>query len=147
MAFVINLQYNRSEPERIDKNITNIAMLFGELVNETSIIDPILRVECDITQFAGCNYATVDAFGRSYFITDIKSVRDGIADFYGHCDVLSTYKLGIRSNSAIIRKQAGKWNLYLNDGSFKIYQNPIVLTKEFPSGFNTQEIVLAVAGG
>ena len=147
MAFVINLEHNKSEPERIDKNITNITMLFGELVDETSIIDPIFRVECDLTQVTGCNYATVEAFGRSYFITDIKSVRDGIVDFYGHCDVLSTYKTAIRANSAIIRKQTHKWNLYLNDGSFKIYQNPIVLTKDFPSGFTTQEIVLAVAGG
>lgn len=147
MAFVINLINNSSEPERVDKNLTTITMVFGELVNETSIIDPVFRIECDITQVINCNYATVEAFGRSYFITDIKSVRDGIADFYGHCDVLSTYKVGIRANSAIIRKQSENWNLYLNDGSFKIYQNPIVLTKEFPSGFTTQEIVLAVAGG
>lgn len=147
MAFVINLQYNRSEPEKVDKKITNIAMMFGDLVNETSIIDPVFRIEGDITQLTNCNYATVDAFGRSYFITDIKSVRDGIVELHGHCDVLSTYKNAIRQNYAIIRKQMANWNLYLNDGSFKIYQNPIVLTKEFPSGFTTQEIVLAVAGG
>lgn len=147
MAFVINLQYNRSEPERVDKKLVEIAMLFGELVNETSIIDPVFRIECDIAQVTGCNYLTVEAFGRSYFVTDIKSVRDGMAEFHCHCDVLSTYKEGIRANRAIIRKQRTKWNLYLNDGSFKIYQNPIVLTKSFPSGFTTQEIVLAVAGG
>lgn len=147
MAFVINLQYNSSEPERVDKKLVEIAMLFGDLVNETSIIDPVFRIECDISQVAGCNYATVEAFRRSYFVTDIKSVRNGISEFHCHCDVLSTYKEGIRANRAIIRKQMVKWNLYLNDGSFKIYQNPIVLTKSFPSGFTTQEIVLAVAGG
>lgn len=53
---------------------------------------------------------------------------------------------GIRNNTAIIKRQQEQWNLYLNDGSLKCYQDPIILTKAFPSGFTTQEFVLAVAG-
>ena len=63
-----------------------------------------------------------------------------------HVDALTSFANDIKANTAIIKRNENKWNLYLNDGTFKIYQNPDVLTKEFPSGFNAQEFILAVAG-
>lgn len=146
MAFDILLQVNNSERERIDKDISTIGTISGVLKNETSIIDPIIEIEIDLSNVVNCNYITIFNFGRSYFVNDIRTIRNGLVELYCHCDVLSTYKNQIRSNSAIVRKQENNWNLYLNDGSFKVYQNPIVLTKAFPSGFNVQEFVLAIAG-
>ena len=146
MAFDILLQINNSERERIDKDITTFGTVSGVLKNETSIIDPIIEIEIGLSNVINCNYITISDFGRSYFVNDILSIRNGLVEFHCHCDVLSTYKDQIRSNYAIVRKQENNWNLYLNDGSFKVYQNPIVLTKAFPSGFTVQEFVLAIAG-
>lgn len=89
---------------------------------------------------------SIESFGRSYFVNNIRSISNSLIEVTAHVDVISTYKNAIRRNSAIIRKQQNAWNLYLNDGSLRVYQNPDVIVKTFPSGFTTQEFVLAVAG-
>ena len=146
MAFNIVLQRNNSEMNRLTKSVDTIATVSGVLKEETSIIDPVIKIECDLSSFTGCNYLSIPAFGRSYFVTNIRSIRNGLVEFSCHVDVLSSFASAIRNKTAILRRQENDWNLYLNDGSFKVYQNPNVLTKAFPSGFTTQEFVLAVAG-
>lgn len=146
MAFNIVLQTNNSEPNRLTKSISDIATVSGVLKDGTSIIDPTIKIECDLLTVTGCNYLSIPSFGRSYFVKNISSIRNGLVEFSCHVDVLSSFADSIRSNKAIIKRQENSWNLYLNDGSFKVYQNPNVLTKAFPSGFTTQEFVLAVAG-
>lgn len=146
MAFNIILQRNNSELNKVTKSIDNIMTVSGTLKEETSIIDPIIKIECNISDVKGCNYISVQEFGRSYFVNNIRSIRNGLVEFSCHVDVLSTYAEQIKNNTGIIKRQENEWNLYLNDGSFKVYQNPNVLTKAFPSGFTTQEFVLAVAG-
>ena len=146
MSFNVTLQRNNSERNKLTKDISDILTVSGELKTETSIIDPVIIIECDLSAVTGCNYISIPAFGRSYFVNNIRSIRTGLVEFSCHVDVLSTFASQIRDNTAIVRKQENNWNLYLNDGSFKIYQNPTVLTKAFPSGFTTQEFVLAVAG-
>ena len=146
MAFEVMLQINNSERNRITKDISEILTVSGELKTETSIIDPVIMIECDLSSVVGCNYISIPTFGRSYFVNNIRSIRSGLVEFSCHVDVLSSFASEIRGNTAIVRRQENNWNLYLNDGSFKVYQNPNVLTKAFPSGFTTQEFVLAVAG-
>ena len=146
MAFNIVLQVNSSEANKITKTISDIKTVSGSLKEETSIIDPVIKIECDLSSVVGCNYLSIPAFGRSYFVNNIRSIRTGLVEFACHVDVLSSFASGIRGNTAIVKRQENNWNLYLNDGSFKVYQNPNVLTKAFPSGFTKQEFVLAVAG-
>lgn len=146
MSFTITLQTNLSDIRKVSKSITDLMSLDGVLRERTSIIDPVIIVEASLDDLKKCNYMTIDAFGRKYFVNDIRSVTDKLVEISGHVDVLSTYETGIRKNSAIIKKQEFDYNLYLNDGSLKAYQNPKVVTYEFPSGFTTQEFVLAVAG-
>lgn len=146
MAFDILLQINKSEREKLTKELETIKTVSGVLKSDTSIIDPIIMIECNLKDVVNCNYMTISTFNRSYFVNNIKSIRNGLVEFSCHCDVLSSFANQIRENSAIVKRQENKWNLYLNDGSFKVYQNPNVLTKAFPSGFTTQEFVLAVAG-
>ena len=144
--FDILLQRNNSEKNRVTKDLTLLGTATGVLREETSIVDPIVKIECDLANVVKCNYITIAEFGRSYFVNNITSVRQGLVEFQCHVDVLSSYATEIKGTTAIIRRQENDWNLYLNDGTFKVYQNPTVLTKAFPSGFTTQELVLAVAG-
>lgn len=146
MAFNILLQTNTSEKNKLTKTLSTLATVSGTLKQETSIIDPVFMVEANLTDLVNCNYVTISAFDRSYFVNNIRSIRTGIVELSCHVDVLSSFAGEIRANTAIIRRQEKNWNLYLNDGTFKVYQNPVVLTKAFPSGFTTQEFVLAVAG-
>lgn len=142
----IKIQRNESDDRVFNKSITDIANLTGYLRDGTSIIDPVIMVEGDISTIAACNYMTISEFGRSYFITNMESVRNNLVRVTGHVDVLTTYKDAILANRGIVRRQENLWNLYLDDGSFKVYNNPIVLTRAFPSGFSTMSFILAVAG-
>lgn len=146
MAFDIHLQTNMSEKIELSKVVNTIATVSGVLKSETSIIDPVIVIECDLSDFTECNYMTIPEFGRSYFVTNIRSISNSLVEFTGHVDVLSSWASEIRGNVGIIQKQQNDWNLYLNDGTFHVYQNPMVLAKSFPNGFNTMEFVLAVAG-
>lgn len=146
MSFSINLMVSSSPKNQLDKSISTITTATGTLKEDTSIIDPVIKIQCDLSSVSNCNYMYIPQFGRYYFITDMRSITSSIVEFTGHVDVLMTYRSQIRSNSAIVKRQENDWNLYLNDGTFRVYQNPMVLTKAFPSGFTTQEFVMAIAG-
>lgn len=145
--FSIKLQINNSEKNRLDKSLTDLITLSGTLRAETSVIDPVIIVEGDLSSFVNCNYMTIDSFNRKYFVNNIRSIRNGLFEITAHVDVLTTYANQIRQNNAIIARQEKKWNLYLNDGVFKTYQNPHIVTKAFPSGFTEQHFIFSVAGG
>lgn len=146
MAFTVALQSNSSPKNQLDKSVSGVLSVSGTLKEGTSVIDPVILIQAPLSTLVNANYMTISAFGRSYFITDIRSIRNDLVEISGHVDVLSTYAAGIRGNNAIIYRQENDWNLYLDDGSFQIYQNPSVLTRPFPSGFSTLEFILAVAG-
>lgn len=145
---ILKLQTNSSPKNALTKELTDIIILSNVILkDQTDLIDPVFIVSTpDIEDIAAANYMQCDAFGRYYFITDIKSVRAGVYEITGHVDVLMTYAAQIKAQTAIVSRQAEKWNLYLNDGIFKVYQNTAVATAEFPTGFSTYQYILAVAG-
>lgn len=104
MAFTVVLQRNDSEPNRIAKTVSDIMSISGTLKNRTSIIDPVIIIECDLTDVTECNYMTIDLFNRKYFVNNITSVNSQLVEFSCHVDVLSTFADSIKSNSAIIKK-------------------------------------------
>lgn len=147
MAFPIVFQINNSDDRCLTKSLVNVETVQGTLKEESSIITPTIVVEYPVTSLAVCNYATIEAFNRSYFITDVRSIRATLTEVSLRVDVLGTYASQIRACTGIVSRQENEWNLYLDDGSFKTYNNPYVLTKVFPTPFpNNFAFVLAVAG-
>lgn len=143
----INFYTNQSEKNRLDKTLVSAFDLNGELKEDCSIIDPVIKVVADVSSMASVNYLYIASFGRYYFINNVISINNDICEVHAHVDVLSTYKDEIRAQRAIVSRQEKKWNLYLNDGVFKTYQNPYIITKAFSSGFTSQHFVLSIAGG
>lgn len=144
----IYLYENTSEKNRLDKVITLKYTLDCVLKADCSIMDPVLKISsASLTDMATINYIYIPDLNRYYFINDVISLSNSICEVHAHVDVLSTYKNEIRAQNAIVSRQEKKWNLYLNDGVFKTYQNPYIVTKAFPSGFTEQHFVLSVAGG
>lgn len=139
---------NSSEVNKIGKALTELTSLEGTLRQGTSILNPVVRINRALSvEEMKSNYLYIPEFERYYFITNIESVRNNIWDISASVDVLETYKLQILENTCVIARQENLWNMYLNDGQFKVYQNPNIVTKTFPSGFSTQSFVLAVSGG
>lgn len=131
MSITISFGSTSSEKRELDKDVSYSVSLNGTLRNETGVVDPSILVEANASTLAACNYMSIPAFHRYYFITEIKSISDKLCEVSGHCDVLSTYKTGIRSNRAIIARSAqeGNWNLYLTDPMMKITNKSSIITK------------------
>ena len=148
MSFTINLYTNVSDSIVLSKSLTLIKSITGTLNDDTSIIDPVIVIEADKATISNLNYLKIDEFKRSYFVTGIKSIRNNLWELTCHVDVLSSFASEIKANEAIIKRQETSWNLYLNDDSIRCYQNPHIVTKQFPSGFSTtsNSFVLLVAG-
>lgn len=143
----IEFYVNQSEKNRLDKTLISAFNLNGELKEDCSIIDPVIKIAADVSSMSSVNYMYIASFGRYYFINNIISINNDICEVHAHVDVLSTYKDEIRAQRAVVSRQEKKWNLYLNDGVFKTYQNPYIITKAFSSGFTSQHFVLSIAGG
>lgn len=93
------------------------------------------------------NYCYIEELGRYYEI-----VPESVLEL-GGIIVMSLVEDDIMSNlnevkalRGIISKQENFYNLYLNDNSFKAYQNPLVFCRSFPSGLTANEYILTIAG-
>ena len=147
MSISISFGSTTSEKRELDKNVSYSVSLTGTLRNETGVVDPTILVQADASTLAGCNYMSIPAFGRLYFITEIKSITDKLCEVSGHCDVLSTYKTGIRTNRAVIGRSAqeGNWNLYLNDHMMKITNKSTIITKKGFRQFPKDQFTMLMA--
>ena len=142
----IDIRYTSSEANRVNKQILTLTRLEGTLRNNSNTIDPEILIQGNIEDIAAANYLTIYSFKRHYFIRKIESIRDNAYVIYAHVDVLTTFATAIKGNSAIIHRQANSFNLYLDDGVMKIYQNPIIQTYSFPNGFSDLMYVMPVVG-
>lgn len=144
MSFDIIFQQNLSDVNVISKIITDVSTATGSLKSSTSILTPVILFDGSLP--TNINYMTIPTFNRKYFIDDIKSVRNELFEISAHVDVLTTYANEIKALECIIARQQNDWNLYLDDGSFKAYQNRLITIKNFPTGFSANQFVLGVAG-
>ena len=145
-GFKIEIYRNNSETNRLTKDISLLSDYTGVLKHPSSIIDPVIMLTADIETLTNANYMYIEKFNRYYFINDIISIRHNLCEIHAHVDVLMSFKDEILQCQVICKRQQDLWNLYLDDGSFQVFADRIVLTKAFPSGFTTQNYVLAVAG-
>lgn len=145
MSFPVKFIYNNEPMNKISKSVNNeIMTLEGTLREESSIVDPVILVECSNPITA--NYAYIAAFNRYYFIRDIsafRSYKDENENMHNlwritmHTDVLKTFAEGILGSPCIVAKTGGNdFNLYLPDPNYKRQQNDRYGFVEFPNGFN-----------
>lgn len=138
--------YNNSSPvNAMDKSLSSIATLTGNLREESELINPAILVER--ASMSGVNYAQIPEFDRYYFVEHIESVRTNLWRLILHVDVLYTYRNAIRRNRALIYRQQNRFDLMLDDGIFRCKQNPRIYRYEFPNGLDNFNYVLLTAGG
>ena len=142
----ITLYKNMSEYNDVDKDLTTLGAVTGTLREGSSMLDPVINFSGLSTYIANLNYAYIQEFGRYYYVSDVEYVRNDLWRVSMHVDVLYTYRTQIRNNYAIIERNENLYDLKLNDGLFRTQQNPRIAQYPFPSGFNTWNFVLAVAG-
>lgn len=130
----------------INKDLIDVATYTGNLKEESSVLDPEFEIESanDLSQV---NYIWITDFHRYYYVTNITSVTNRLWRFTCHVDVLMTYKPQIKAHEAVIARQEGLYNLYLNDSeTFKVLQKRKIVQKNFPNGFSGSSYVLLFMG-
>lgn len=145
----VNFYQNKSANNVVNKDIISTINFNCVLKDDVDIIKPSLILELDNTGLNAIkisNYCYIADFNRYYYITNIIFMRNNIFKVDLSCDVLMSFKNEIKECTGIIKRQSNDYNLYLNDGSLKVYQNPHIVTKEFPQGFTGNSYLLAVAG-
>lgn len=150
MSFYIDFFVNASATNVVDKDLTQTSHNLGTLRDGSSIIDPVILLEVEQAgwPYTNANYMYIQEFNRYYYVTNIISVHNRLWEIHAHVDVLMSYKEQIRQQTAIVARQESKYNLYLDDGIFMVYQNPLIQTLYFSNEapFEQQEFVLVVAG-
>ena len=148
MAFTISLFKTASENNRVVKVLTDEKRLSGELRNQTSVLNPTIRIE-SADNISGYNYCYISEFGRYYYITDIVSVRTNCWVVSLRCDVLMSYKDEIKSISVILNntQETGLSNYLASPNWVNLVKTKTDI-KVFPSGLSEQgEFILITAGG
>ena len=144
----VTLYRNNSPPQYFTKNIVSLWSGSGVLREPCDILHPSLLIEADLSTILNrANYMFIDDFSRFYFLNPIIVGTHGLYGVSGTVDALMSWREEALANTAIIARQENLYNLFLDDGVFKAYSNPIVQRLEFSGGFNTSEFILAVAGG
>lgn len=145
-GFYFQLMVNNSEKNKIRKTLLIVAEIGGVLKENSSIINPVIMIDYDLSALPNVNYLYIPIWNRYYFINDIISIRSALCELHCHVDVLESFKNEILANEAIIYRQENYWNLYINDDLFHTYQNKNIEVKEFPYGFTEPHRVLVLAG-
>lgn len=150
MSFNCKLYRTLSERTALDKTMEAGGIdLSGTLINDSSIINPSIRLHCSAEDIASYNYMVIPNFNRRYFITDVTALTADTCMVSGHVDVLSTYKGAIRELEAVIARQENKYNLYIDDNLFKVDSRTIIQTVQFDKGGSFQKtpgIALVLVG-
>ena len=101
-SFSVMLYENSDETHTVFKTLSAGKEYKGTLREGSSIVNPVILIE-DPSRLKA-NYAYISDFNRYYFITDIISVNFNLWEVHMNCDVLMSYREGIRGLTARIRR-------------------------------------------
>lgn len=146
---ILKLYKNNSERNCVTKVLSNELSLEGTLRHETSIKTPVITIAGD-GSIIGYNYAYIVEFNRYYFITDIKSIRNGIWEISLLCDVLMSFKDDILTSYAVI-DQTQEYDIYnyLSSDTFvaSVKDKTDIINFSGSSLLDSGEYILITAGG
>lgn len=141
---VITLYNNASAPNVINKSITLISTLTGDLRGETNKVSPVIRIYAD--SLPAFNYAHIPAFSRYYYLRDMRIVRTGIYDIYLKSDPLKSFNLN--SITGIVTESQNIQNNYLEHRHFIRSVKTKTNILPFSAGLlDSGEYILITAGG
>lgn len=136
---------NKSDKRYLNKNIElkydNIPI---QILEPSSVVRPRLRVSSGLIG-QGVNYLYVTDLERYYYIKDW-IMENGHVTLECEVDVLMSFNSSIKSQNVIVKRNERLFNMYLEDGQYKVQNRTAVRTVVFPSGFTGHQIILGVVG-
>lgn len=111
-----------------------------------SIDNPVITFSAQASSIAPLNYAYIDTFQRYYWITDRKSLVNGVMELTLESDPLESLKTEIKLRPATVTRNANEYNGYLKDSGYNALAYEGVQYKTFPNGMNDTTCVLVTVG-
>lgn len=122
------------------------------LDDEIDVLHPTIRIvpTTNLTKskiLKEGNYVYIPDFDRYYYVKNVKALKGNMLEMELSVDACMSWLTNLRNQQCVVDRQEAEWNTYLNDEYMRVYNTPYTVVKEFPSGFNTSNFILAVAGG
>lgn len=135
----IHLYSTQDEAIKMDKDITLLDTVTGNARSMDQIgmeTTEFLLDTDDMELIQNANYMYVEECGRYYFIGDKKARVNGLWLVPGTVDPLMSLKDQIKECEGIVARSASIADHYIQDRTDICYQNPHVVYKNFPNGFD-----------
>lgn len=135
-AIEAGVYQNTADARVVDKSsyLDKIAEFNGVIRDDCDVVHPVVRLQYDtVPDF---NYVGIAELNRYYFVTDVKYIAKGLWDIYLECDVLMTWKDGIRQCTAFVDRNAfpPEESNYITDTQRVVEQGEDVTTVTFSAG-------------
>lgn len=111
-----------------------------------SIDRPVISFSAQASAIAPLNYAYIDTFQRYYWITDRKSLVNGVMELTLESDPLESFKDTIKLCPATITRNANQKNGYLSDSGYTALAYEGVQYKTFPHAMTDASYILVTVG-
>lgn len=134
-------------PKKLNKRTTQIATVSGYAreMDQIGTEKTEFLIETDNAEIIkNCNYMYVEDLGRYYFVGDKKAKVNRLWSLPGTIDPLMSFKDQILKCEGILNRSATKGDYYIQDNKDVCYQNPHIVYKKFPTGFdgNKMSVIL-----
>lgn len=143
--------YSTSSPAKtVTKQLSNAKQCTGAFRDRDNPSDrnPVIVIEGARNTLNSYNYAYIPDFGAYYFIREKNAVSANTTELIMKKDVLMTFDVGIRNQSAIINRQASSSysDVDLDDEMLVVKRSEIETLTLSNYGNHTATIVLAASG-
>lgn len=140
----ISFYNNSSDNNVLNKSISSTTSKTVVFKEDVDLIEPVIVLQND-SNVQNSNY--MQMLGRYYYITSIECLPGNLLKVRAKVDALMSYKDQIKSNSAIITRNANNVNTYIPDNKMKITSYTTVNTIKASGSFsNTLKYYLLAIG-
>lgn len=149
MAYSVILYNNTSNPNKITKNITQLASYTCEFKQDVDVENPVIYLSAGAS-VDKCNYMYIAEFGRYYYAHAITKQGNAI-EIVGQSDPLMSFKTAILASPAVIARNPWHFDLYVPDPKLPIEARSASAVLKFSgshfSGTNNSYILTTLGSG
>lgn len=147
MAITMSLYQVTDDPKVIGKNLgTAVSTHTITLKDGCSIDRPVVSFSAQAAALAPLNYAYIDTFQRYYYITDRKSLINGVMELTLESDPLQSFQTEIKQCTATITRNQNLRQGYLQDSGYNALAYQGVQYKAFPHALTDATYILVTVG-
>lgn len=140
---IVKLGTYSGSPVSINKtaSFTDYTGYFRDAEN---ISKPTVQIERDNP--IGFNYMYIPDLNRYYFVSGVSTVVTNLIAVTGVVDVAMSFKNDFLNWDVVVRRNENRYNMLLDDGIFKAYQNSKHKVIAFPREMTEYSYILALGG-